>query len=321
MTDCLIKELKHDLGNYKITSVYFGGGTPSLAEPSLVSSTLEYIRNHSNSSDMEITMEANPTGFEISKLKLFKDAGVNRLSLGIQSLDDRMLKLMNRDHSVKDALKAIDLARSHFDNVSLDFIWGRPGQSLKGWEEELLQVFKFGANHLSLYQLTVERGTALFKQVKNKEIQPPSDDDLADMFELTRTLAADNGYVQYEVSSFAKDGIKENQSQHNKNYWEGNDYIGVGPGAHGLLHMENKRFRTYREYILTSLRTAKGANLEVFAAIAENNFESYLNLESLDQLSEMGYLDIAYSSGTIQSIRPTYSGMAVADALVQKLLV
>ncbi|KAJ3256987.1 hypothetical protein HK103_004970 [Boothiomyces macroporosus] len=138
--------------------------------------------------NMEITMEANPTGFEISKLKLFKDAGVNRLSLGIQSLDDHMLKLMNRDHSVKDALKAIDLARSHFDNVSLDFIWGRPGQSLKGWEEELLQVFKFGANHLSLYQLTVERGTALFKQVKNKEIQPPSDDELADMFELTRTV-------------------------------------------------------------------------------------------------------------------------------------
>ncbi|KAJ3322271.1 radical S-adenosyl methionine domain-containing protein 1 [Boothiomyces sp. JEL0866] len=347
MTNCLINELKHDLVNYDVKSIYFGGGTPSLASPYLVADTLEYVTANSTNAKMEITMEANPTGFEISKLKSFRDAGVNRLSLGVQSLDDQMLKIMNRDHSVKDALKAIDLARSNFDNVSLDFIWGRPGQTLKQWESELQQIFAFGANHLSLYQLTVERGTALFKQVKSQEIKMNSEDELADMFELTRQMAQENGYLQYEVSSFAKDGLEGNQSQHNKSYWEGHDYIGVGPGAHGLLHIGKERFRTYRilepnqwmkhveeighgiarkvpistkdsemEYLLTSLRTTKGAFLDTFSLIGNNVIES---VNMMDELIELGYIEVSYGLGRIQNIRTTQKGLAVADRLVQKL--
>ncbi|KAI8898286.1 hypothetical protein BC833DRAFT_590505 [Globomyces pollinis-pini] len=252
-----LTDLTHDLSELDqtkqtINSIYFGGGTPSLAKPTLVENILKLLfidLNFKPAVDLEVTLEANPTRLEAQSLKDFKAAGVNRLSLGIQSLDNDDLKFFGRDHNVNEALQAITLAQSLFENVSLDFIWGRPGHTTDQWELELSQILSFGANHLSLYQLTVENGTPLAKLASKSSNRNlfPCEDTLVDMFQLTQELTQRGGYGQYEVSSYAKDGLSSNRSKHNQGYWNGNDYIGIGPGAHGrLFKADNIRYRTYR---------------------------------------------------------------------------
>nr|KAJ3422721.1 radical S-adenosyl methionine domain-containing protein 1 [Polyrhizophydium stewartii] len=232
----------------RIHSVYFGGGTPSLARPEMVARVLQRVQDLGMTpSQLEVTLEANPTSVEASKLRAFKAAGINRLSLGVQSLDPDALRFLGRDHSAKEALEAIETALDVFDNVSLDFIWGRPGQTVAAWERELQQVTALGASHLSLYQLTVERGTPLFKQVQKHPQLMPGEDEIADLFEATRHVASLGGYEQYEVSSFCRGGMRSNRGQHNQSYWNGNDYIGVGPGSHGRLWngVESSTFKMF----------------------------------------------------------------------------
>jgi coproporphyrinogen III oxidase-like Fe-S oxidoreductase len=180
-------------------------------------------------------IEANPTSAETWKLDQFKAAGVNRLSMGIQSLNDKDLKFFSRDHTASSAMDAIFVAMSLFKNISLDFIWGRPGQTLQGWEKELNEIMSFNAPHLSLYQLTVDRGTKLWDDVQSSHVKMPSDgnvklivDEMADMFFKTQEVASAFGYRQYETSSFAKNDSY--QSRHNQSYWNGSDYLGIGPG-------------------------------------------------------------------------------------------
>lgn len=235
MRKCLVKETETLIkmsGIVEIKSVYFGGGTPSLAEPGTISAILQSIRsNVSMSTDAEITLEANPTSTEMAKLTEFKVVGVNRVSVGVQSLCDEDLKFLGRQHSADDAIRCVSDVKTLFPGkVSIDIMFGRPNQTVKQWEKELQQILTLCDNHISLYQLTVERGTPLFKWVKEGSIVLPDDDVMADLYQTAIETLEKRGFIQYEVSNFAKDG---KEGQHNKAYWEGGQYIGVGPGAHG----------------------------------------------------------------------------------------
>ncbi|KAJ3161832.1 hypothetical protein HDU86_006603 [Geranomyces michiganensis] len=213
MEDALLAELTHSLTRSTVTneirvpaerrtvtSVYFGGGTPSLARPDMVSKILDVLASLCNvPTDIEISLEGNPTSIETARLREFRAAGVNRLSLGLQALNERDLKFFGRDHSAREGLRAVHVARGVFDKVSIDAIWGRPGQSVDAWIKELEEFATFGVSHLSLYQLTVERGTPLFRAVQQHAVTVPDADSSADMYEATVMTAARLGYEQYEV--------------------------------------------------------------------------------------------------------------------------
>ncbi|XP_058510540.1 radical S-adenosyl methionine domain-containing protein 1, mitochondrial [Solea solea] len=235
MTECLQREAVHLLQLSQvssITSVFFGGGTPSLANPSTIGAILETVSGQVDLSDRaEVTLEVNPTPEGMSKLEDYCRAGVNRFSIGVQSLQDDDLRVLGRDHSSHQALQTIEEAqRLCPGRVSVDVIFGRPGQRVDSWEKELSEVLKVCDDHVSLYQLTLERGTQLFKQVQRGEVTVPADDVTAEMFQCARRTFHKSGFVQYEVSNFARNNAV---SHHNLSYWKGQQYIGVGPGAHG----------------------------------------------------------------------------------------
>ncbi|XP_034046891.1 radical S-adenosyl methionine domain-containing protein 1, mitochondrial isoform X2 [Thalassophryne amazonica] len=235
MTECLQRETDTLLQLSQvscITSVFFGGGTPSLAHSSTIAAVLETVSKHTYlSNTAEVTLEVNPTPAGMSKLEDFCYAGVNRFSIGVQSLHDEDLTILGRDHSSLQALRTVEEARRLCSGrVSVDVMFGRPKQSVESWEEELSEVLRVCDNHVSLYQLTLERGTQLFKQVQRGEVTVPADDVTAAMYQCARRTLQKHGYVQYEVSNFARHNAF---SHHNMSYWKGRQYIGVGPGAHG----------------------------------------------------------------------------------------
>lgn len=238
----MVKELEHSLQHSYITnvkSVYFGGGTPSLARPQMIEKVLETIQAVcSLEGNAEITLEVNPTSFETNKLKDFKSVGVNRVSIGVQALDETSLRLLNRDHSVPEALHCINIAKQLFPGrVSVDLIFGRPNQTSGSLVKELETILSFCDNHISLYQLTLERGTKLFNQHLSGEVKVPSADQMADLYEVAVSLLGDSGFKRYEVSNFAHGCSAE--SVHNKSYWRGLQYIGIGPGAHSRVVPKN----------------------------------------------------------------------------------
>ncbi|GGG78935.1 coproporphyrinogen III oxidase [Salipiger pallidus] len=227
----------------KLDSIYFGGGTPSLMAPDTVRAVIDASRAHwAWSNDIEITLEANPRSVEISKFEGFAHAGVNRVSLGVQALRPDDLRRLGRLHGVDDALKALDVARSCFDRVSFDLIYGRQGQSLPEWETELNEALDLAGDHLSLYQLTVEQGTAFWDRAQAGKLRGLPDEDLgADMYEATAEIAAAKGFSAYEVSNYA---LPDAMSRHNLVYWRSGDYVGIGPGAHGRVTMNGTRHAT-----------------------------------------------------------------------------
>lgn len=228
--------------NRKLTSLYFGGGTPSLAPIKVISDVANTCdRLWGFEPDAEITLEANPTNAEQSRFESFSAAGVNRLSLGVQSLRDDALNFLGRDHDAAQARRAIEAAQQSFDHISFDLIYARPGQSLEDWREELSDALAFGVSHLSLYQLTIEPGTAFEKQTRAGRWATASDDLCADQFDLAQEMTAAAGLPAYEISNHAAPGA---QSRHNLIYWRYQDYIGVGPGAHGRLTIDDKRIAT-----------------------------------------------------------------------------
>ncbi|KAM9844241.1 radical S-adenosyl methionine domain-containing protein 1, mitochondrial [Aulostomus maculatus] len=233
MMECLQRETETLLQLSQvssITSVFFGGGTPSLSHPSTVSTLLEAVRAIL-SEEAEVTLEVNPTPEGMSKLEDFCSAGVNRFSIGVQSLQDEDLKSLGRDHSSHQAVRTIEEARRLCPGrVSVDVMFGRSKQSVESWETELSEVLRVCDDHVSLYQLTLERGTQLFKRVQLGEVAVPSDDVTAEMYQRARRSLHQHGFHQYEVSNFAR---HNSVSHHNLNYWRGGQYIGVGPGAHG----------------------------------------------------------------------------------------
>lgn len=224
------------LGPRSVDTVFFGGGTPSLMAPELVADIIAHIgKLWQVAPDAEITLEANPTSVEADKFAAFKHAGINRVSIGVQSLRQKELEFLGRQHDVNGAKKAIEAARQHFDRYSFDLIYARPEQTLADWKAELQEALELMGGHLSLYQLTIEKGTPFYSAYQKKEWALPDGETSAAMYELTRELMAGQGLYAYEISNYAKPG---EESRHNMNYWRYGEYIGVGPGAHGRLHSE-----------------------------------------------------------------------------------
>ena len=230
----LLADMRHEAelaGGERLDSVFFGGGTPSLMPPALVERLLEEAqRLWGFAEGVEITLEGNPSSVETANYAALANAGVNRVSLGLQALDDATLNFLGRLHDAAEGLAALDVAQRHFRRVSFDLIYARPGQSLEDWRAELLRAIGFGASHLSLYQLTIEPGTRFETMVRRGHFAPLDEDAAADMFALTREVTASLGLPAYEVSNHALPG---EESRHNLTYWRYQDYCGIGPGAHG----------------------------------------------------------------------------------------
>ena len=230
----LLADMAHEaalLPGRRLGSIFFGGGTPSLMPPSTVAALIAAAEVHWGfAPDIEITLEANPSSVEASRFADLAAAGVNRVSLGLQALDDETLGFLGRAHSVDEALAALDVAQRHFARVNFDLIYARPGQTLDSWDAELTRALGFGTSHLSLYQLTIEPGTRFATLAAQGTLLPVDPDHGADLFELTRTRTVAAGLPPYEISNHARPG---QESRHNLTYWRYGDYAGIGPGAHG----------------------------------------------------------------------------------------
>ena len=258
----LLADLRHEArltAGQRLVSIFFGGGTPSLMEPGTAEALIaEALALWPNDGAVEITLEANPSSVEAARFADFAAAGVNRVSLGLQALDEDALKLLGRPHDLGQGLAALAVAQRHFARVSFDLIHSRPGQTVKAWEAELARALSFGTEHLSAYQLTIEEGTRFHTLARKGLLALPDEEAAADMFELTGEMCAAAGLPLYEVSNHARPGA---ESRHNLQYWRYGDYAGVGPGAHGrrggLATTRMKRPESWLEAV-----EAKGQGLE-----------------------------------------------------------
>ncbi len=233
---------KNTVEGGRVVSIFFGGGTPSLMKPFVVEGILTHIHDlWEVEAGCEITLEANPTSIEADKFQAFREAGINRVSIGVQSLNDQDLKFLGRTHSAQEAIKAIEIADKIFERRSLDLIYARPDQTLQGWEEELTRALKIIKGHVSLYQLTIEQGTPFYTAHKRGDFSVPQSDKGADFYELTQAMMERAGMPAYEVSNHA---IKGQESAHNLTYWRYGSYIGVGPGAHGRVSIQGQKHAT-----------------------------------------------------------------------------
>jgi len=230
----LLSDLAHEAalnGGRRLSSIFFGGGTPSLMPPDIVGALIDAATRHWRpTSDIEITLEANPSSVEAARFADLAAAGVNRVSLGLQSLENEALHFLGRAHDVREGLAALEVAQSTFGRVNFDLIYARPDQSLADWESELARGLSFGTDHLSLYQLTIEPGTRFATLVAQGKLNPADPDHAADLYEQTQAMTAAAGIRAYEISNHARPG---QESRHNLTYWRYGDYVGVGPGAHG----------------------------------------------------------------------------------------
>lgn len=232
-------------GPKTVTSIFMGGGTPSLMDPRTVETILDGIAARWHvPAGIEVTMEANPSSVEADRFRGYRAAGVNRVSLGVQALNDRDLKFLGRLHDVADALKAIRLARDIFPRMSFDLIYARPGQTVEEWERELNEAVSYAVDHLSLYQLTIEEGTPFYGLHKAGKLVVPDGDQSAELYEATQQITEGFGMPAYEVSNHAKPGA---ESRHNLTYWRYGDYAGIGPGAHGRLTTSGSKLATATE--------------------------------------------------------------------------
>ena len=336
----IISELKswHAIApNLKLTSIYFGGGTPSLMAPKYVSQIIDLCDELWGQEDnIEITLEANPNDGEISKFSDFKSSGVNRLSLGVQSFFDSGLKELGRFHSADDAKRAADLARVIFPQLSIDLIYARQNQSLDEWVKELEIANQTGADHISPYCLTIEPNTAFAKKFARGALKIPQGDLAANFYETTQQKLEELGYIGYEISNHAKS--EANFSKHNSLYWQSKDWIGIGPGAHGRISGPDGRCATSNilrpndyinaintgglalvsdeilnaderrdEYYLMGLRLLGGIEIN-------NNFAP-LNQEKINELSNLGFVQ---SNGNV--IQLTAQGRVISNYIIAQLL-
>ena len=270
-TRALMRDLEHQAEltvGRAVGSVFFGGGTPSLMPPETVAALLDGVRSHwAVLPDLEITLEANPNSAEAGRFRAIAAAGVNRLSLGVQALDPAALRFLGRAHDREEAIAAIEHAREIFPRFSFDLIYARPGQSVAGWRRELDEALTLAGEHLSLYQLTIESGTAFATLAGRGELALPDEESTAALFEMTQERLAAGGLPAYEISNHARPG---SECRHNLAYWRYEDYVGIGPGAHGRLSRAGAKFATrqYRlpEKWLATVET-EGTGLEETAAI------------------------------------------------------
>jgi putative oxygen-independent coproporphyrinogen III oxidase len=265
-TRALLADLDHQAGlapGGEVGSVFFGGGTPSLMPPETVAALLEAVCSHwAVAPDLEVTLEANPNSAEADRFRAFAAAGVNRLSLGVQALDPAALRLLGRRHDRAEAIAAIEHAREIFPRFSFDLIYARPGQSIAAWRRELDEALSIAGEHLSLYQLTIESGTAFATAVRLGELVLPEEEIAVALFEMTQDRLAAHGLPAYEISNHARPGA---ECRHNLAYWRYQDYVGIGPGAHGRLTRGGAKCATRQHRLperwLTAVETA-GTGLE-----------------------------------------------------------
>jgi putative oxygen-independent coproporphyrinogen III oxidase len=228
-----------------VSTIFFGGGTPSLMQPGTVEAILDAIAQRwPIATDVEVTLEANPTSVEATRFRGYRLAGVNRVSIGLQALDDAALRELGRLHSAREALDAVAVARSVFDRYSFDLIYARPRQTVEAWASELQRALSEAGEHLSLYQLTIEEGTPFHLLHRSGKLATPDEDTARALFDITQCLCADAGLPAYEVSNHARPGA---QCRHNLIYWRGDEYAGIGPGAHGRLDIGGARHATATE--------------------------------------------------------------------------
>jgi putative oxygen-independent coproporphyrinogen III oxidase len=319
----------------RVTSVFFGGGTPSLMDPSITAALIDEIKKlWPRAEDIEITLEANPSSIEADRFRDFRQAGVNRVSVGVQSLYDDVLKFLGRPHSAAEARAAIAIAASTFERYSFDLIYGRPDQSVDAWKAELAEVLPLTRGHLSAYQLTIEQNTAFATQAARGDFIMPDDETQAAFFEATIDACVAHGLPQYEVSNFAAAG---QESQHNLTYWKMRDYIGVGPGAHGRITLDGARQATVGHRapeIWLERVDAQGHGGHPFVALSDKEmFEETvmmgmrLNdglevpdakmLPKAEKLAGEGYLDRAVLPGLL---KPTRKGLLCLNAVTSHLL-
>jgi oxygen-independent coproporphyrinogen-3 oxidase len=246
----------------QLTSIFFGGGTPSLMEPATVEAVIKAATAHwMPSNDIEITLEANPTSVEAARFRDLASAGVNRVSLGLQSFDDHALTFLGRAHSAREGFSALATAQKHFRRVSFDLIYALPGDSEDCWSATLAQALSLGTSHLSLYQLTIEPGTRFASMVARREFEPLEADEAASLFELTDAMTSEAGIPAYEISNHARRG---QESRHNLTYWRYGDYAGIGPGAHGRrIGQRTVRHRKPENYLSALSRNGHGISEEV----------------------------------------------------------
>lgn len=269
--DALLADLDHEarlLPGRKLTSIFFGGGTPSLMHPSTVAAVIDAARTQWDAApNLEITLEANPNSVEAARFADLSAAGVNRLSLGLQSFDDDALRFLGRAHSAREGWKALETAQKHFRRVSFDLIYALPGDTEESWSATLAQALSLGTSHLSLYELTIEPGTRFASMVAKGQFEPLDADMGAALYELTDAMTSAAGLPAYEISNHARQG---QESRHNLTYWRYGDYAGIGPGAHGRrLGMRSERHRKPENFLSAIRRNAHGISEDALLTPAE----------------------------------------------------
>ena len=323
-----------------VTSIFLGGGTPSLMQPGTVGTILDTIgKRWSVARDVEVTLEANPTSVEAARFRGYRAAGVNRVSLGVQALDDASLKELGRLHTAQEALDAVAIARANFERYSFDLIYARPRQTPQEWQAELKRAIGEAAEHLSLYQLTIEPDTPFATLHKTGKLITPDDDASRTLYDLTQQICSDAGLPAYEVSNHARPGA---ECRHNLVYWRGHEYAGVGPGAHGRLDIDGRRHATMTEkrpeswlmrvetvgnglvtddvlipeeradeFLLMGLRLAEGIDPARYTALSGRTIDP----ARIEVLAAHGFVERDGDG----SLRVTPSGFPVLDAVVADL--
>lgn len=341
--EALLKDMAHEAaltGGRRLSSIFFGGGTPSLMPPLTVEALLIAAeRLWGFADDIEITMEANPSSVESARFADIARAGVNRVSLGLQALDDQDLHFLGRAHDVREGLAALEAAQGLFARVSFDLIYARPRQTEAEWERELTRALSFGTTHLSLYQLTIEPGTRFDTLVRKGELKPADPDYAATLFELTQALTTAAGIPAYEISNHARHG---DESRHNLIYWRYQDYVGIGPGAHGrrggMASQRRKKPENWlaeigrsghgiqnltplsatdkaTEALLMGLRLREGVDLARIAELSSIAQEALVDRRAVEQLQTLGL--VAAEGDRLKVLEP---GMLLLDAVLPQIV-
>ena len=339
----LLADLRHEAEmtpGRPLGSIFFGGGTPSLMPPATVAAVLDAAEQAWGfAPGIEITLEANPSSVEAARFADLAAAGVNRVSLGLQALDDETLHFLGRAHDVAEGLGALATAQAVFERVSFDLIYARPGQRMADWHAELARALSFGTEHLSLYQLTIEPGTRFQTEAAAGRLTLPDPDFAADLFELTRALTASAGLPAYEISNHARPGA---ESRHNLTYWRYQDYAGIGPGAHGRRDgVATQRRRKPENWIdavarnghgieaetpliaheraveamLMGLRLAEGIDLARIAALGNRPLDQLADLPAIERIAAQGLL-----ACDGDRLRATDTGMPVLNAILGEIV-
>jgi oxygen-independent coproporphyrinogen-3 oxidase len=340
--EALLHDLAHEArqASGRLNSIFFGGGTPSLMPPETVSALIEAAERHWGfAADIEITLEANPSSVEAARFADLASAGVNRVSLGLQSLDDDALRFLGRAHGVSEGLAALATAQEAFDRVSFDLIYALPGQSAAQWQAELERALSFGTSHLSLYQLTIEPGTRFAALAAKGELAEADPDHSASLYELTHEMTQAAGLPSYEISNHARLG---QESRHNLIYWRYHPYLGIGPGAHGRRGgMATQRHRKPEnwlsalarnrhgiveenpippadqgvEALLMGLRLREGVDLTRIAALSGRRIDELVDAQAVARLQAQG---LVAREGN--RLRATPGGMLLLDAILAEIV-